>query len=485
MKNKHTIFALPFPLYVLLLGVNIGFAIWIQMESGTPWGLVAAEFRDIFNPLLIEIFAIIQVILFAVTLDMSIRSFVVFFNKRNPNNQIASILVQVIQIASYALVCLLVYVVVYDKSFTNLIAASGMMVVGIAYAFREMIANIMASVQLQIEGLISINDWIEVTETTPSQFFQVVQIDKQMVTLLDVNQQHVRIPNRSFIAYKYINLTKQPIIKGARRKVRIQITNNTPITMALEVLDRAMKSIIETNPKFNSYYYCLLVEITSGIHIYEIKYECDPSLSRARSDHVVNTTAIRFLLASGANINYTVEIYPANSAPDYVKQRLLGVREFGILKDLNDQEIDLLAKTIKMVRYKAEEVVITYQEQADSMFILIEGVVDVNVPKDDKQMIKVATLWPGSCVGEMSLMTGEPRSAQVIARTESVLLEIRKQDIAPILESNPRLVEQMAELLAQRLAQTKTALTQEDKVVEKRRLMTNLAQKITKFLFNR
>ena len=82
-------------------------------------------------------------------------------------------------------------------------------------------------------------------------------------------------------------------------------------------------------------------------------------------------------------------------------------------------------------------------------------------------------------------MTGEPRSAQVIARNESVLLEIRKQDLAPILESNPRLVEKMAELLAFRIAHNKTALAQGDRSVEKHRLITTLAQKITKFLFNR
>jgi len=483
--HKHKTFALPFPLYLLLVLLNLGLAIWINTEADTPWGLVASDFHNIFNPKVIEIVAIVQVLLFAVTLDMSIRSFVVFFNKHNPNHQIATILVQVITIVSYALVCLLVYVVVYDKSFTNLIAASGMIVVAIAYAFREMLANIMASVQLQMEGLISINDWIEVTESTPSQFFQVVQIDKQMVTLMDVNKHHIRVPNREFLTYKYINLTKQPLTKGSRRKIRFEITNNTPITLVLEILDQAMKSIVETNPKFNPFYYCLLVEIKSGVHIYEIKYECEPSLTRARSDHVVNTTVMQFLLAGGANINYTVEIYPANPSPDYVKQRLLAIREFGILRDLNEREIDLLAKTVQMVRFRSEDVVIRYQQQADSMFIVVEGVLDVYVPNQDQQMTKVASLWPGSCVGEMSLMTGEPRSAQVIARNESVLLEIGKQDLAPILESNPRLVEKMAELLAFRIAHNKTALAQGDKSVEKHRLITTLAQKITKFLFNR
>jgi CRP-like cAMP-binding protein/small-conductance mechanosensitive channel len=416
---------------------------------------------------------------------MSIRSLVVFFNRRNPAHQISAILVQIVTIVAYALVGLLVYVVVYDKSFTNLIAASGMVVVALAYAFREMIANIMASIQLQLEGLVSINDWIEVTDASPSEFFQVVQIDHQMVTLLNVDKHLVRIPNREFLNYKYINITKQPNTKGVRRKIRIEITNTTPITQVLEVLDQAMQSVIETDSNFNSFYYCLLVEIKSGIYIYEIKYECHPCLSRARSNHVVNSAAIRFLLASGANVNYTVEIYPANTATDYVKQRLLAVREFGILKDLNQHEIDQLAKTVSMLRFKAGDAVIRYQEKADSMFILIEGTIDVSAPNEANTFVKVATLWPGSCVGEMSLMTGEPRSAQVIARTESVLLEIRKDDISPILESNLRLVEQMAELLAQRMAQTKTSLSHTDRVEEKHRLMGALAQKIKKFLFHR
>lgn len=483
--NRFQLFYLPPALYSLLVIANFSLLYWIYQESGTPWGLEAGAFHNIFKPQIIEIIAIFQVILFAVTLDMSIRSLVVLFNRRNPEHQISAILVQIVTIVAYALVGLFVYVVVYDKSFTNLIAASGMVLVALAYAFREMIANMMASIQLQLEGLVSINDWIEVTDTSPSEVFQVVQIDHQMVTLLNVDRHLVRIPNREFLNYKYINITKQPHTKGVRRRICIEITNTTPITQVFEVLDQAMQSVIETDSNFYSFYYCLLFEIKSGIYVYEIKYECHPSLSRVHSNHLVNSAAIRFLLASGANVNYTVEIYPANTGADYVKQRLLAVREFGILKDLNQNEIDQLAKTVSMLRFKAGDAVIRYQEQADSMFILIEGAIDVSVPKEENTFVKVATLWPGSCVGEMSLMTGEPRSAQVIARTESVLLEIRKDDILPILESNPRLTEKMAELLAQRMAQTKTSLSHTDRVEEKHRMMAILAQKIKKFLFHR
>ena len=52
--------------------------------------------------------------------------------------------------------------------------------------------------------------------------------------------------------------------------------------------------------------------------------------------------------------------------------------------------------------------------------------------------------------GEMSLLTGEPRTANVIAVSESEVLRIEKSGLQPIFESNPALVEAVSELVDER-----------------------------------
>ena len=62
----------------------------------------------------------------------------------------------------------------------------------------------------------------------------------------------------------------------------------------------------------------------------------------------------------------------------------------------------------------------------------------------------MAGLVSGDCFGEMSLLTGEKRSATVIAAMDCEVVEIGKEVLAKSLKENPLLVAQLGELLAKR-----------------------------------
>jgi CRP-like cAMP-binding protein len=70
----------------------------------------------------------------------------------------------------------------------------------------------------------------------------------------------------------------------------------------------------------------------------------------------------------------------------------------------------------------------------------------------------VATLKSGDYFGEMSLLTGEPRSATVRATSDCEILEIDKEGFAGLLHENEALVEQLSELLAKRRMETEGIL---------------------------
>jgi CRP-like cAMP-binding protein len=87
------------------------------------------------------------------------------------------------------------------------------------------------------------------------------------------------------------------------------------------------------------------------------------------------------------------------------------------------------------------------------MFILVEGKADVLASRDGVQA-HVATLAAGDCFGEMSLLTGEPRSATISAITDCEVVEIGKAVLQKSLKENPQLVTQLGELLAKRRLET-------------------------------
>jgi CRP-like cAMP-binding protein len=99
------------------------------------------------------------------------------------------------------------------------------------------------------------------------------------------------------------------------------------------------------------------------------------------------------------------------------------------------------------------EVVVSEGEEGSSVFILAEGALDVAVRDRKGHQIVIDRMVPGDIFGEMSLLTGQPRSATVLAATDAVIYEIRKSDIEPILRRRPEIATSLALLMANRQRQ--------------------------------
>jgi CRP-like cAMP-binding protein len=91
------------------------------------------------------------------------------------------------------------------------------------------------------------------------------------------------------------------------------------------------------------------------------------------------------------------------------------------------------------------------------MFVMLRGAANVFVSKNGSK-IHVATLGAGDCFGEMSLLTGEPRSATVRADADCYVMEIGKPVMAEVLRDAPDCLEKLSELLAQRKMETEGVL---------------------------
>ena len=85
------------------------------------------------------------------------------------------------------------------------------------------------------------------------------------------------------------------------------------------------------------------------------------------------------------------------------------------------------------------------------MFLVRHGEVVVCRDDDAGARRKLVRMGAGEFFGEMSLMTGAPRSATVTAFTEVHLLEVDKESFRRLLEAQPTLVEKLGEALAARL----------------------------------
>jgi CRP-like cAMP-binding protein len=91
--------------------------------------------------------------------------------------------------------------------------------------------------------------------------------------------------------------------------------------------------------------------------------------------------------------------------------------------------------------------------EGSSMFVLLHGAAHVSVSQNGA-MIRVASLRMGDSFGEMSLLTGERRTATVRAEDDCEVLEISKPAMAAVLREAPECVSKLSDLLAARKMET-------------------------------
>lgn len=134
------------------------------------------------------------------------------------------------------------------------------------------------------------------------------------------------------------------------------------------------------------------------------------------------------------------------------------------LADLGWDEIKTLAAHVTPYEVPAGTAICHEGDKEVFLCVICNGIVDV-VKEDSSGSAKVLTsISRGKTIGEMSLIDGEPRSATMIAHTDTTLLVLKQAAFHEIADIHPRLygklAEKIARVLSQRLRQTSGALAE-------------------------
>jgi CRP-like cAMP-binding protein len=152
---------------------------------------------------------------------------------------------------------------------------------------------------------------------------------------------------------------------------------------------------------------------------------------------------------------------------------LLGRNAF--FRTLTSGQLSAIAPLTRCLRFAPGEAVVVEGEEGHAMFQVVRGSLEVLKRLEDGTLKAVAQLGEGAVFGEMSVFNEEPRSATVRARSECVLLEVERDDLRPVLEGNPQLVEQLALLISERRAQL-SHLSVEGKNDQRNQLVAQMLQ---------
>lgn len=106
-----------------------------------------------------------------------------------------------------------------------------------------------------------------------------------------------------------------------------------------------------------------------------------------------------------------------------------------------------------VMRFDADDMILREGDPGETMFLVMEGTVRVETRTPSGSM-QLAELGRGACVGEVSVLTGGPRTATVTAITDVTVATFARHRIQRLLDANPRVRAVLEQLVVGRAKDT-------------------------------
>ena len=126
------------------------------------------------------------------------------------------------------------------------------------------------------------------------------------------------------------------------------------------------------------------------------------------------------------------------------------LRKVPVFQHLTPQTLSEVADKMKLERHPAGTAIVTQGDEGDKFYLIRRGSVDVKRTDSQGQCTLVAGLGEGAFFGEAALLTGEPRNATVVAREDSEVYALSKDDFQGVLHASASFEEEIRKALFQR-----------------------------------
>jgi CRP-like cAMP-binding protein/small-conductance mechanosensitive channel len=348
---------------------------------------------------------------------------------------------------------------------SSILATSAVITAVIAFAMQDTLGNILGGLALQLDNSIEVGDWIKVDDISG----KVVDIRWRSTLVETRNWETVVFPNSQLMKNKFLVLgrrTDEPV--QWRRWVWFNVGLDISPSRVISVVETAILNTDIANVAKNPQPNCVLMDMDNkGYARYALRYWLTDLAPDDPTDGAIRWHIMTALQRAGLKLaleEKSIHITKENEKYDEaihqreVLLRIKTLRRVELFSAMTDAELKSLAERLRYSPFSRGNI-ITQQgdERSHWLYIIINGEADVllNTPDGGKRLIN--TLGKGSFFGEMALLTGAPRRASVLAKTDVECYRLDKEAFEEILLARPSIAEEVSHILAVRTAQLDSA----------------------------
>jgi small-conductance mechanosensitive channel/CRP-like cAMP-binding protein len=321
-------------------------------------------------------------------------------------------------------------------------SAVGAVVVG--FALQDTLGNLFAGLAIQIEKPFRVGQWVQFGDREG----QVTEITWRATKLRTKSGQFLIVPN-SVVSKEPVLNHSEPIIP-TRIDVEIGASYNVPPNDVKRAMHEAMANspLVMKAPEPQV--------IIKGFGASSIDYLAqfwieDYGIDRTARDQVRTNLWYTFRRRN-IEIPYPIQVqYERDEEPIRTERHVAAAADHlasvSLFQTLSAEARHALANTAAHHLFAAGEAIVRQDAEGDSMFVLMQGHARVLIEPSGQE---VAVIPAGGFFGEMSMLTGDKRSATVKAADDVAVLEISSKDFRELALANPELVDHVSTIVGTR-----------------------------------
>jgi len=361
---------------------------------------------------------------------------------------IPRIFYQIIKIFTFVLIGLPVLSTDFGLDITPFLTTSAVLTMVIGLALQDSLGNLFSGIAMQVSNPFKVGDWV----LMGGQEGRIREVNWRATTIKTFSNDFLILPNNAISKAEIKNFSRPTKVHA--RFVPIGLSYSDSPEKAAAMLTESTLSVNGVLPRpgpqimlknYNDF------TIDYVIKFFILDYSKYPTIE---SD--VRTAIWYALKRASMEIPFPVRTieYAAKIDKDIehsTRYDLLVAVDF--LQAISDSGLKELVSLLKEEIYPSGHKIVTWGGSGDTFYIIRKGSAEILVPEsedENSEGVQVAVLTRSQYFGEMSLLTGEKRSATVRTLTEVEILSLDKEGFRAILRKEPKLAERISEIIVSR-----------------------------------